>query len=140
MKAIGSSLFSNEARTLEATLNQRLQKQKVIVSNIANSLTPGYRALGYDFESQLQNALASRDNGQMATSDPRHFRGDGALSGAGIQGDLYVKPTESVGNDGNTVDVDKEMADLAENQILYNFTVEVLNRKLAMLRYGINGG
>ena len=51
-----------------------------------------------------------------------------------------MKPTESIGNDGNTVDVDKEMTEMAANQIVYRATIEILNRQLGMLRYGINGG
>jgi flagellar basal-body rod protein FlgB len=140
MKVLGDTLFSRSNATLESTLNHRLQRQKVIVSNIANSMTPGYRALGYDFEQQLQRSLDRSDKPALATTDSRHFKGQGVSGDGSIQPDVHVKPTESIGNDGNTVDVDREMAELAENQILYNFTVEVLNRRLAMMRYGINGG
>lgn len=140
MKVLGDTLFSRSTETLESTLNHRLQRQKVIVSNIANAMTPGYRALGYEFETQLQKSVDASKRSRMASTDPRHFQGQGVLGDGQVKPDVHVKPTESVGNDGNTVDVDREMADLAENQILYNFTIEVLNRRLAMLRYGINGG
>ena len=140
MKIVSDTLFSQGTQTLENTLNHRLQRQKVIVGNIANAMTPGYRALGYEFESQLQKSIDSSKKNQMFATDTRHFRGQGIMGQGDIKADLHVKPTESIGNDGNTVDSDREMADLAENQILYNFTVEVLNRRLAMLRYGINGG
>ena len=140
MKVLGDNLFSRSTETLEASLNHRLQRQKIIVSNIANAMTPGYRALGYDFESQLQKSIESSKRGAMAATDARHLKGQGVSGDGSIKPDVHVKPTESVGNDGNTVDVDREMSELAENQILYNFTIEVLNRRLAMLRYGINGG
>ena len=140
MKVLSDTLFNQGAQTLENTLNHRLQKQKVIVGNIANALTPGYRALGYEFEAQLQKSIDSSPKNQMTATHEKHFRGQGVLGSGNIKADVHVKPTESIGNDGNTVDADREMADLAENQILYNFTVEVLNRRLAMLRYGINGG
>ena len=140
MKIVSDTLFSQGSQTLENTLNHRLQKQKVIVGNVANALTPGYRALGYEFEGQLQKSIDRSRKNQMFATDPSHFRGQGIMGEGNIKADLHVKPTESIGNDGNTVDADREMADLAENQILYNFTVEVLNRRLAMLRYGINGG
>jgi flagellar basal-body rod protein FlgB len=142
MKGIRGQMFSQGDSTLESTLNHRLQKQKVIVSNIANSQTPGYRALGYDFETQLQKAIQqSSGKGQpMAATHPGHFRGQGVTGDGQFKPDLHVKATESIGNDGNSVDVDREMAELAENQIIYQFTVEILNRRLGMLRYGINGG
>lgn len=142
MRGIRGQMFSQGDSTLESTLNQRLQKQKVIVSNIANSQTPGYRALGYDFETQLQKVISkSEGKGQpLAATHPEHFRGQGVMGNGQFKPDLHVKATESIGNDGNSVDVDREMAELAENQILYQFTVEILNRRLGMLRYGINGG
>jgi flagellar basal-body rod protein FlgB len=140
MKVLGDTLFSRNNQTLESTLNHRLQRQKVIVSNIANALTPGYRALGYEFEAQLQKSIDDSKRGGLAATHPAHSKGEGVGGNGQIKPDVHVKPTESIGNDGNTVDVDREMADLAENQILYNFTVEVLNRRLAMMRYGINGG
>lgn len=140
MSVIRNQLFSRGDSTLENTLNHRLQKQKVIVSNIANSQTPGYRALGYDFESQLQRALGRGEKPNLATTHDAHRAGHGVKGDGRFQADLHVKPAESIGNDGNSVDVDREMAELAENQILYQFTVEILNRRMAMLRYGINGG
>jgi flagellar basal-body rod protein FlgB len=57
-----------------------------------------------------------------------------------IKPDVYVRPTESVDEDGNTVDMDTEMAQLAQNQILFKTAVETLNRKIGTLRYAINGG
>ena len=53
---------------------------------------------------------------------------------------MFVNQLESIGNDGNTVDVDQEMTEVAGNQIIYKATIETLNRKLGMLRYAINGG
>ena len=125
---------------LEESLDQRLNRHAVIVSNVTNSLTPGYRALAYDFETQLQAAAGAGDNIPMKATDPRHLRTSGMTAQGELQADLYVQPTESIGNDGNTVNIDQEMADLASNQLLYRATLEALNRKLAMLRYGISGG
>jgi flagellar basal-body rod protein FlgB len=57
-----------------------------------------------------------------------------------FQPEVFVRPTESVGQDGNTVDVDSEMAELAENQIMYRATVELINKKLGTLKYAISNG
>jgi flagellar basal-body rod protein FlgB len=125
-----------------AALDMRLERQNVLNGNIANAETPGYRALGYDFEEQLQ-ALAGDDEESMPmkAADPRHFRSDLLEADGTLQAEVYVRPTESVGQDGNTVDVDKEMGDMAQNQILYKATVELINKKLATLKYAIaNGG
>jgi flagellar basal-body rod protein FlgB len=140
MKISGGPIFSSADSVLEQSLNHRLAKQNVIASNLTNAQTPGYRAMGYEFEGQLQAAMGT--NGQLAlhVSEAKHIKFAGAKADGTVQADLHVKPTESIGNDGNTVDADQEMADMAETQILYRATVELLNRKLGMLRYGINGG
>lgn len=140
MKITSNQVFAKTDAVLEESLNQRLIKQNVITSNISNAQTPGYRSMGYEFEEQLRAAVGN--DGQMAiqATDDRHFKHQGLTVNGDLRGDLHVKPTESVGNDGNTVDMDAEMADLAWNQTLYRATVEILNRRLGMLRYGINGG
>lgn len=140
MKALGNQFYSRSDGVLEESLNHRLAKQKVTASNISNSATPGFRALGYEFESQLQAAVGTDDNLPLRTSSGRHIKTPGMGADGELKPDLIVKPTESVGNDGNTVDVDQEMSELAANQIIYKATVELLNRRLAMMRYGINGG
>ncbi|MEY4065364.1 MAG: flagellar basal body rod protein FlgB [Pseudomonadota bacterium] len=140
MKITSNQVFAKTDSVLEESLNQRLIKQNVITSNISNAQTPGYRALGYEFEEQLRAAVGNDGNMAIKATDDRHFKHQGVTVNGDLRGDLHVKPTESIGNDGNTVDMDAEMADLAWNQTLYKATVEVLNRRLAMLRYGINGG
>ncbi len=137
---IGNQIFNKTDAVLEESLNLRLQKHSVNLSNISNSMTPGYRALGFDFEKQLQAAVGDPEQLSMKTSDPRHTKIAGLGADGVLKPDLHVKPTESIGNDGNTVDVDGEMTEMAANQLLYKATIEVLNRKLGMLRYGINGG
>ncbi|NBX18347.1 MAG: flagellar basal body rod protein FlgB [Proteobacteria bacterium] len=140
MKVTGNHVFAKADAVLEESLNQRLIKQNVITSNISNAQTPGYRSLGYEFEEQLRAAVGNDGKMGIQATDARHFKHQGLTVNGDLRGDLHVKPTESIGNDGNTVDLDSEMADLAWNQTLYRATVELLNRRLAMLKYGINGG
>jgi flagellar basal-body rod protein FlgB len=140
MKVTSNHVFAKADAVLEESLNQRLIKQNVITSNISNAQTPGYRSLGYEFEEQLRAAVGNDGQMGIQATDARHFKHQGLTVNGDLRGDLHVKPTESIGNDGNTVDLDSEMADLAWNQTLYRATVELLNRRLAMLKYGINGG
>lgn len=139
MKAV-SQLSTLSDDVLETTLNHRLAKQNVILSNLVNAHTPGYRAYGYEFEKQLQDAIGNSGQLALHVNDARHFRSMGTTANGQFKGDLFVKPTESIGNDGNTVDVDQEMAEMAENQILYKANIELINRRLAMLKFAINGG
>ena len=137
---IDRQLFGKADVILEESLNHRLKRQNVIAGNVANSETPGFRALEYNFENQLQAAIGRGDELPMKATDARHIVSPGLDLDGKIRPDLHVRPTESIGNDGNSVDVDAEMANMAENQIVYRSTIETLNRRLALLRYGINGG
>ncbi|MES2615669.1 MAG: flagellar basal body rod protein FlgB [Bdellovibrionota bacterium] len=135
-----NQIFNKADAVLEESLNLRMQRHMVNLSNVTNSMTPGYRALGFDFEKQLQSAIGNSEQMMMKTTDPKHIRTPGISADGVLKPDMFVKPTESIGSDGNTVDVDKEMTEMAANQIIYRATIEVLNRQLGMLRYGINGG
>lgn len=141
MSSLIGGMFTRSDQLKMASLDLRLERQHVLNSNVANAETPGFRALGFDFEEQLQALSDGGEPFPMKAADPRHFRSDMAEADGTIQAEVYVRPTESVGQDGNTVDVDQEMAQLAQNQILYRATVELINKKLASLKYAIaNGG
>jgi flagellar basal-body rod protein FlgB len=133
-------IFNFADRLQMAALDQRLKRSQVIAGNIANAETPGFRALGYDFEDQLASLARLDSNVPIKTTNDKHFKNSFTQANGNIRADVYVKPTESVGEDGNTVDVDNEMVQMAENQMQYRSAVELLNRKVGMLKYAINGG
>lgn len=138
--AIVGGLFNLSDNIKMEALSQRATRHKVVTGNIANSETPGYRSIGYDFEEQLQAISNNDDSLPMKASNPKHFLNGHTEADGTILPDVYVRPTESVGQDGNTVDVDKEMGELAQNQILYRATVELINKKIGNLRYAISSG
>lgn len=140
MSSIIGGLFNFSDKLQIESLNQRNRRSEVITSNIANAETPGYRAFGYDFEKQLQDLAKMNEPIAVKVSDPRHMRNNFTKADGTIKPEVFVRPTESVDEDGNTVDMDAEMAQLAQNQILFKTAVETLNRKIGTLRYAINGG
>lgn len=140
MTSLFSGIFAHNDRVQMASLGERLKRSQLINANVANSETPGYRALGYKFEAQLQSVTSKDSTDRMRTTDPMHYETKDVQSNGRIQSDVYIRPSESFGSDGNTVDMDHEMAKFAENQILYRSAVETIKRKIGMLRYAINGG
>jgi len=124
-------------KALAAALNFRQMRQEIISSNIANAETPGYKAKRLDFEKSLARALNIDGNTSMRSSDSRHFDvGGGGFDN--LQPEIYKDPDGIVSEDGNTVDRDKEMAMMAENKILYDAAVQLLNKRLALRKYIIN--
>jgi len=140
MSKISSGMFTTSDVMQMKSLNFRQTRNDVNTANIANSETPGYRAIGYDFEDQLRSMLEVDDDFQPKTTDPRHLKTEHSTADGKIEPDVFVRPTESIPEDGNTVDVDREMAELSQNQILYRGAVDLINRKIAILKYAISGG
>lgn len=133
-------IFNFSDRLQMTSLDHRLKRADVVAANIANAETPGYRALGYDFEEQLASLAGLDQTTPLKVGDDKHFRNSFTRSDGTVEPDVYVRPTESVPEDGNTVDMDKEMVTMADNQILYKSAIEIINRKIGSLKYAINGG
>jgi flagellar basal-body rod protein FlgB len=140
MKANLSGLFTNNDQIEMLSLSLRDQRNKVIAGNIANAETPGFRALGYDFEDQLKELVTMGQDLAGAKTGSRAINKTMASIDGIVRPEVFVRPTETVGEDGNTVDADNEMIQMSENQILFRATVESINRRIAILKYAINGG
>jgi flagellar basal-body rod protein FlgB len=127
-------LFSNTFTSLSDALNYSSLKQKVISQNIANVDTPNYKAKDVTFKTIFQNEM----NPDFTTNrtDPRHidFSSDSNTPG------IVVRQNAEYNNNGNSVDLDQEMSDLASNQIYYDALVEQLNSKFSTLQNVIRGG
>lgn len=123
-------------KALEASLKFRQLRQELISSNIANAETPGYKAKKVEFEEALARALDTDEQMNMKVEDGRHFNvGNGGFNN--LQPEIFEDPNGIVSMNGNTVDRDKEMAEMAENKIMYDASVQLINKKLALLKYAI---
>ncbi|CAH0214589.1 Flagellar basal body rod protein FlgB [Peribacillus sp. Bi96] len=128
-------LFSNTFQSLENGLNYSTTKQRVISQNIANSDTPNYKAKEVDktqsFKAELKSSVESY------RTDERHFnfKSEGSHSSH-----IVTKKNVQYNNNGNSVDVDKEMTDLAANQIYFNAVSDRLSGKFQSLENVIRGG
>ena len=134
-----SQLFDKTTSALNTSLNMRLIKQNVIASNIANAETPGYHAKKIDFEEALARALDLDGMRSMSSSHGDHFPvGTGSMKK--LRPEIYENPEGAINNDGNTVDLQREITNQAENQIMYQAVVELMRKKLAALRYAASDG
>lgn len=125
------------SKALAASLRFREMRQDVISSNIANQETPGYKAKRLDFEDALARAVNVDGNQDLDVSDPRHYNvGNGGFNN--LKPEISNDPNGVVSENGNTVDPETEMARMAENKMMYDATVQLLNKKLGMMKYVIN--
>lgn len=124
-------------RALSTSLKFREMRQELASSNVANAQTPGYKAMKLDFEEALSRALDVDGNLSMATTDAQHYDvGGGGFDN--LEPEAYEDPNGVVSENGNTVDVESEMSRIAENRIMYDTTVQLINKKLGLMKYAIN--
>ena len=118
-------------------LNLRALRQQVLASNIANADTPGYKARDIDFGKSLEAALAGRtQTTSLATTAERHLTaGQQGAAGGPV---LYRKPVQP-SLDGNTVDMDVERAQFAENAIHFEANLMFINSQLKTMLAAIQG-
>ncbi|MBX7231949.1 MAG: flagellar basal body rod protein FlgB [Bdellovibrionales bacterium] len=134
-----SGITDKTTDALGASLDFRLLRHNVTAANIANAETPNYKAKKVDFEEALSRALDHEGLGKMATSDPEHLlMGQGPIAKA--RAEVYENPDANLANDGNTVDMERELSNLAENSILYKAALQLINKKLASLKYAVSEG
>lgn len=130
------NLFSPVIGQLEHGLQASAVKQKTYAANIANVDTPNYKAQRVSFQTQLENHLTLSTNSALRT-DPRHISFS-KNSAEGIK--LETLHTTQRQPNGNNVDIDLEMAELAKNQLWYNAMTERISGKFSSLRSVINEG
>ncbi|MBA4382146.1 MAG: flagellar basal body rod protein FlgB [Sideroxydans sp.] len=112
----------------QVALNLRAARQELIASNIANADTPNYKAKDINFANALQGALAgTTEKLPMTASAPDHLRGNvgESVMGAPVQ---YRIPLQRSA-DGNTVDMDVERAQFADNALRYEASVRFISSK-----------
>ncbi|MDI5987318.1 flagellar basal body rod protein FlgB [Halomonas sp. M4R5S39] len=119
----------------QQALGLRQQRHKVLASNIANADTPGYKARDMDFASELKKAVAHGSSGgkglALARTAERHIAGQGAApAGNGL---LYRVPDQP-SLDGNTVDMDRERTQFADNSVRYQAGLTILNSRIQGLK------
>ena len=98
-------------------------RHKVLAHNIANVNTPGFKKSEVQFESALHKAIAK---GQIDTAQ--------SISPTVVQSNAVP-----LRNDGNNVDIDKEIGRLNKNTLLFSTYSNILSRKFRMLKSATTG-
>ena len=117
-------------------LSLRAQRQEVLSTNIAHADTPNYKARDFDFGSALAQAVErgrASEGTSLQTTSARHLPGSAA--GGGVNGGselLYRTPHQS-SMDGNTVEMDAERVQFADNAARYEANLTVMSAKIKSL-------
>ena len=127
-----SGWLSTPALTvLEKGLEASSLRQKVLVNNVANIDTPGFKRSDVDFQVALDVAMGNKSNLSLKTTLPGHITGSAT---GGNQSSVVTDQSTSMRNDSNNVDIDREMANVAENGLYYNGLTRAISSQLGLLR------
>lgn len=106
--------------SLSKALDALSLRHEVVADNIANVNTPGFKAKRVRFQDELRSALSRGDPGSVRP----------VIEEDGLQ----------TRRDGNSVDIDLEMARLAETTILYSALSRLVSERFALLKSIISEG
>jgi flagellar basal-body rod protein FlgB len=138
-----SGKIDDYLRFNEAALSLRSQRQQLLASNIANADTPNFKARDIDFASALQGVMArtTPPAGVLKTSAPAHLGGTAQAAGTLPDGTpLQYRGVVQGAVDGNTVDMDVERNQFADNAIRYEAGITMINMQIRGLMAAIQGG
>jgi flagellar basal-body rod protein FlgB len=123
----------------EKALDASWLRNDVIAQNISNVDTPGYKRNDVSFEEKLGEAM-DKSSFKGFRTDPRHI----PIGGDSVDDiDISITPdnnTLSMRLDGNNVDVDNEMANMAKNSIEYNTLIQGISAEYKKIMSAINEG
>jgi flagellar basal-body rod protein FlgB len=136
------SLFTTKLDDHGTALALLAQRQQVLAANIANADTPGFKARDFDFAQALAEARGHSSSG-LASSAQRHLSASGASASASASAvstvQLQWRTPDQPALDGNTVDLDRERAQFAENSLRYEATLRFINHDVRTMLSAITG-
>ncbi|MEI3604590.1 flagellar basal body rod protein FlgB [Pseudogracilibacillus sp. SE30717A] len=126
-------LFDQTYSSIEKALSYSTERNNVISNNIANVDTPNYKSKDVIFKNVLSEEI---DHLSAKRTHPKHLPFSTLSNGY----KTVINNNTMYSHNGNNVDVDKEMANLAKNQIYYRSMVDRLNGKFNTMQTVIRGG
>jgi len=129
---------SSYQKVMEKALSASALRNQVISNNIANVNTPGFKRSDVEFEGVLAQALEKKNKLSLTSTNVQHFAGNGGT--IGTTPTIFTSSENTMRIDGNNVDIDAEMANIAKNTIYYNAIAHQLSRYFSNLKSAIREG
>jgi flagellar basal-body rod protein FlgB len=98
-------------------------RHRVLAHNVANVNTPGYQRLNVNFEESLAKQLRRNGKVDLDTTHP----------------EITLDEMSPRREDGNNVDIDREMGAISKNNLLHNTYLQIINFKVGQMRQAIGG-
>jgi len=128
--------FNNALGIHPDALLVHARRSEIIANNIANADTPNFKARDIDFRSILAGEQAALEPVALKATRTGHFS---SLASPDFAADLLYRQPLQPSIDGNTVEVQEEIARFTENSIRFQASFEFLNSKFSGLNSAIKG-
>ena len=115
-----------------SALNIRNKRNDIIASNIANAATPNYKARDINFLDEFKKVT---NTGEIKTTHSNHI----PTKNYNISGKAFYRDPVIASLDGNTVELQVEQMQFAENTMKYQTTLKFLNGKITKMLSAIRG-
>ena len=136
--AMTMTIFDNTISFLSRALDMMSERHKLLSSNIANQDTPDFKAKDINFIDELRAMQSAGGVQNITRTNPMHISSNNGLSSSGAS--ITNRPESNSGYDNNSVNVELEMANMAQNSILYNASAQVISTKFRMIANAIRDG
>lgn len=117
----------------QEALSLRARRQEVLSGNIAHADTPNFKARDFEFSSSLSQAVERGRQSQsvsLTTTSSRHLPGEARVVG---EAELMYRTPNQSSIDGNTVEMDVERVNFADNAMRYEANLTILGSKIKSL-------
>ena len=125
-------IFSHIDR-LKLGLDAAWLRNEVLANNIANVDTPNFKRSDVRFSKILEESIS------MKTTREKHINPASSPS-TNYSTEVYEDSNTNVRMDGNNVDIEREMNELAKNTIWYNYLTHMVTKEIKLLDLAIIGG
>ncbi len=132
-------IFDRTVNVLERSMNVRSRKHETLISNIANADTPNYKPFSLEVEKAM-NPEPKAGMIRLRKTNESHLNASGASPDAIYTKRLDRSKQMTLRGDGNAVDIDHEMAQIAKNNLMYKASAQMLSTKFKGLKNVITGG
>jgi flagellar basal-body rod protein FlgB len=115
--------MNESIQLLNKLLDASALRQRILANNLANADTPRFKRRDVEFREMLAKAVDSADARELAIVQPK----------------IIVDTAAPSRPDGNSVSVQRELGEMTENSLLYQFATRAVSRKYGTLRKAIKG-
>jgi len=135
-----AKLFDTHFTLLERSLDFRTRRNNLLSANVANLETPGYKSRDMVFEEALGKAMKAQQPGPLRVTDDKHFDGRRATPLELVKPQVITTASPDAALDQNTVNMETEMAKIAENQVAYQALTQIISSRFNKLKLAIREG